>query len=1282
MGENQDTGKGKGGESDIGFAFDRTGNHADDPPSGSITTEEKGKAKKAPAPRANFKDLFRFADGRDYGLMGVGLIAAVLAGAAFPMFAVVFGDAMNAFYPYDQASINNTCLQFVYLAIFLGVSSYLQYASFAMSAARQVQQLRAACLKATLRQEIGWYDKSEASQVSSRIAGDTVIIQEGLGQKLGDVCKLLAQFLAGYVIGFIRGWKMTLVLLSAVPLLVVAMGTLAWALNNLTKKGQDMYAQAGAVVEEAVGGIRTTTALNAQQRMTRRYRDLCAIAEKVQVRGGVVMAASIGFMMMTMFLTYALGWWYGGKLVSNRDSQVNSVGEVVKVFFAVMVGSMAIAQMGPNAKAVADALGALSSALEILDRKSKIDVFDESGEIPKEVRGDIVLKQVEFTYPSRAEVQILKKLDLHIPAGKTVALVGASGSGKSTVISLLQRFYDIDKGEFLLDGHDIRRINLRWLRSKLGLVSQEPILFSGTIAENIAYGVTSAGREATREEIIAAAKKANAHKFIETFPDGYDTTVGEKGVQLSGGQKQRIAIARAIIREPSILLLDEATSALDTESERVVQEALDALLAEKNRTCIVVAHRLTTIRNADVIAVFKDGKIAEQGTHDELMEIEDGVYRNLVQLQLRTKDQVEAESAEDRKTSVASVRSLGAGARPSSSKGGSMLYAGGEADASQAEMAVDSTDAEIDRHVFWRLLALNKPRWLVCLVGISAAAAAGAIFPLWSIILTDMMYALGIYANNPGKLYDEICHYSVIFVIFALVVGAIVATRTFIYIYVGEKLTTELRNMTFEATLRQNIAYFDNEDNSTGAIAARLATEAKLVKSIAGESLGQMMQNMATLLSALLIAFILGSWKISLVLLAIMPLLVGVSTLQAKFLNIAAKKSQDHIVESGKRATEAISSIRTVAAFGLESALISKYEEALLYPRKEEIKKGNLGGMSVGGTQLLSFLAYALVFWYGGKLVGSGEITFDECMKSLMTIMFAAMGLAQTSSFMTDTSEAKNAGKKIYQVVDRQPIIDVTAQDGKRLDTVHGEIELKSVHFTYPSRPEQPILRGLDLKIKAGQTVAIVGESGCGKSTVISLVERFYDPDAGTVQLDGSDLRDLNVQWLRDQIGLVGQEPILFQGTIAQNIAMGKPGGASTSEVEEAAKMANAHNFIMTFPDAYNTEVGDRGVQLSGGQKQRIAIARAIVKNPAILLLDEATSALDAESERVVQAALDELLAGKKRTTIVIAHRLSTIKNADCIVVLRQGKVVEMGTHEQLMKLNGFYTNLHRSTAH
>ncbi|CAK9179611.1 unnamed protein product [Ilex paraguariensis] len=356
------------------------------------------------------------------------------------------------------------------------------------------------------------------------------------------------------------------------------------------------------------------------------YQKKCEAPMKQGMRLGIVSGAGFGFGSFALFCTNSFCFFIGSVLEQHGKA---TFGEVFKVFFALTMSAIGVSQTTAMAPDLHKAKDCAASIFEILDRKPKIDSSSNEGTTLTSVKGDIDFHHVSFKYPTRPNVPIFKDLCLTIPSGKTVALVGESGSGKSTVVSLIERFYDPDSGRIHLDGVEIQKFQLSWLRQQMGLVSQEPVLFNETIRTNIAY---SKQGEATEEEIIAAAKASNAHNFISALPQGYDTSVGERGVQLSGGQKQRIAIARAIMKDPKILLLDEATSALDAESERIVQEALDRVMV--NRTTVVVAHRLATIKGADVIAVVKNGVIAEKGRHDVLMNITEGLYASLVALHM------------------------------------------------------------------------------------------------------------------------------------------------------------------------------------------------------------------------------------------------------------------------------------------------------------------------------------------------------------------------------------------------------------------------------------------------------------------------------------------------------------------------------------------------------------------------------------------------------------------------------------------------------------------------
>ncbi|KAL8165277.1 UNVERIFIED_CONTAM: Multidrug resistance protein 1 [Gekko kuhli] len=454
---------------------------------------------------------------------------------------------------------------------------------------------------------------------------DINTIQEGIGDKISLIVQFSSTFVAGIIIGFVHGWKLTLVILAVSPLLVLSGAVWSYLLSHLTTKELTAYAKAGAVAEEILSAIRTVMAFNGQKKATARYDANLEEARIVGMKKTITTNASLGITRFLIYACYALAFWYGTKLVAD-ESKTYNIGTVLIVFFSVLIGVFSIGQASPNLESLANARGAAYEVYKIINKPRAIDSSSKEGFKPDKLQGKIEFKNVHFSYPSRPDTQILKGLNLKIQPGKTIAFVGSSGCGKSTTIQLLQRFYDPDEGEITIDGHDIRTLNIKWLRENIGIVNQEPILFATTIADNIRYG----REDVTDAEIEEATKEANAYDFISKLPDKFNTMVGERGAQLSGGQKQRIAIARALVRNPKILLLDEATSALDTQSESIVQTALDK--ARTGRTTIVIAHRLSTIRTADVIAGFDKGVLVEQGTHNELMEYK-GVYYDLVMQQ-------------------------------------------------------------------------------------------------------------------------------------------------------------------------------------------------------------------------------------------------------------------------------------------------------------------------------------------------------------------------------------------------------------------------------------------------------------------------------------------------------------------------------------------------------------------------------------------------------------------------------------------------------------------------
>lgn len=974
----------------------------------------------------------------------------------------------------------------------------------------------------------------------------------------------------------------------------------------------------------------------------------------------------------------------------------------------------------------------------IINRRSQIDGTGSEGLILSDVSGELEFCNVSFAYPSRPDVEALKSFSLKIPAKKHTALVGLSGSGKSTVAALLQRLYDPITGDVFLDGYNLQDINVRCIRSFIGMVSQNSTLLDRSILENIAYGLVNsplakhvALREAlldsslpdlasrirngaNAEEAIAAssdrvkhiiklvrgaAQDADALSFIDRFPHSLATNTGPGGNRLSGGQKQRVALARALIRNPSILLLDEATASLDSASERLIQSALDRVSV--GRTSISIAHRLSTVKNAQNIVVMGPGEVLEQGTYAELLA-KDGAFASMIRLQSLqvVKGQAEAETrasnssdsdiTENPSQEIPRIEPLHE-VEPLSR---TTLEDGAQhstTEVSSAEGSEKGPDAASKPKrsfllTFFGILSMTRRHLHFIFLGISGAVVVGGSYSGEAVIFGHTISDL-----NPCRGAAAIRHsgnlYGLLFFLLATIEFFANVISTSSFGHVSEKLLYRVRTQSLQSLFAQDKFWHESEGRTPGTLISYISSDANSLSGITGTVLGVMLSIIVSLFAGIILAHIIA-WKIAVVLLATVPLLLASGFLRLRVLAKFHERHQKAFANSVSLATEAVDAIKTVAIFSLEQETTEVFNRSLKGPYVETLKTIAYGNFWLAMAFSIGNFIYALAYWWGARQVVEGNDSQLQFFTVLPALLFSAQLCGQMFSLAPDISKACVAAARVLDLINIGPQNTMESKSGPKVNDLEASqgtsekrpiarggvgVTFTDVHFSYPTRQHIPVLRGLNLSIHPGSFSALVGPSGAGKSTIIALIERFYSPSSGSIEIDGINTSKIDSVAFRDDIALVPQESVLFDGTVRFNLSLGAQPGhePSDGEIEEACRLANIHDTIYSLPQGYETPCGPNGNQFSGGQMQRLSIARALLRKPRLLLLDESTSALDAESERLFTEALEQ--TAKSCTLIAIAHRLHTIRRADCIFVVEEGRCVDQGRHEELVGRNKGY---------
>ncbi|KAM7194294.1 putative ABC multidrug transporter [Naviculisporaceae sp. PSN 640] len=1267
--------------------------------------------KKPPNEReATFKDyirVFGYAQKWDIVMMVFAGLASIGSGITMPLMNVVFGKLVNDFTGFSaggldfsmfEANLNKQALYIFALFLARFGLSYINKFCFRLIGIRMSAAIRLHYLRALFGQTVHVLDSMPSGSAASTITATANTLQLGISEKLGVFIEFMSTVIAAIIVAFTFNWSLALVTSSVILYGILVVGIILPFIIKGHSKVTRAEGKAGSIATEALGGIRMVTSCGAESRVAARYSEWVKKAKQAGQATSPLFAIQFGMIFFGLFGSFALSFWYGIK--SLVEGRLDSVGTVVIVLMSVMLMVISLERISSPLITISKAMVAAAEFFAVIDapqpKKGTLREPDVTAD------KDIIFKDVHFAYPSRPSKKVLDGLNLRIRANMNTAIVGPSGSGKSTIVGLVEGWYTLHeqyrvakavekdrnkkkpkkeeeddddaivdvneeeegppvelKGSISTCGHELTDIDIKWWRSQIGLVQQEPFLFNDTIYKNVAYGLIGTQwenetEERKRELVKEACAESFADEFIDRLPEGYETQVGDSGMKLSGGQRQRIAIARSIISKPKILILDEATSAIDVRGERIVQAALER--ASKGRTTITIAHRLSTIKNADRICVLQNGKVVERGTHESLLANPEGAYYGLVHAQkLSLGDDASNDSEELEEEDIANILSR---------------------EKSAAKADTDATKSEPlwkDKNFFngfGRLLYEQRRKFPLYILAFIGAMGAAASVPVQAFLFAKVIVIF----EDPSTIMESGIFWSKMWAVLAGVVGASYFLTMAAATNVEHYIAATYRQEYFVNTLFQKTSYFDKEDNSLGQLTARLAGDPNALKELLGINLMMMIIGGLSLIGALVISFVYG-WKLALVALFVtVPLGLLAGFYRVKYELEFNKMNEAVFQESSKFGAESIGAFRTVSALVMEDAITERYQNLLQSHVMTAFKRARWTTILIAYSDSVSLACQTLVFWYGGRLIVTGEYSTTAFFVTYMAMIQGAESAGQWLSFGPNIAQASAAANRILEARGSRLRDDDFSSSGIP-DTDRGiEIEIQDLHFKYPTR-DVSIFKGLNLKIPRGQFTALVGASGSGKTSIVSLLERFYDPVRGRILMNGKDIADVNVYEYRKLLSLVAQEASLFQGTIKENILLGvNPDEISDEYLYQCCRDANVHDFIVSLPEGYNTNIGSKGVSLSGGQKQRISIARALIRNPKVLLLDEATSALDSASEKLVQAAFERVAKG--RTTVAVAHRLATIQKADIIYVLGEGKVLESGNHNELLKKKGVYWHM------
>ena len=1230
-------------------------------------------------------------------LIIIAILATIVAGCSNAFKALLIGDSANDFtvasmLEYLEKVLSEEIIELIYAFVmdyvepkindkikkFLIIGAIMFFANFIMmflwsyTALRQMHWMKINYFRLILAQEQGWFDENNAYEFATKVQAQLEQIEMGVGDRVGQLIMIFVELVSGFVVAFLTSWKLTLVLLSCFPFIILGALIMGKCNEGVMIKSRKTYEKAGGLAEELLYNIKTVTTFVNFDFELQRFGDLIDKVEKLEQKKSFVSGIGVGIIIFGIFFGYTFSLLYARNILCEYNDFFYeryvvppfTVGDVQKVLICVVGSIVAIGEMAPNIQVIKESCIAASDYFCLNDRIPHIYISEANLKPEREnIKGKIEFKNIKFIYPSDKEKKpILDGLSFTIEPGKKIAFVGESGCGKSTTVNLISRFYEPNEGQILIDGIDIKEYNLDYLRSLIGYVQQEPVLFNKTIKDNLIFGREKELKELgdIDELIKEACTDAYIEDFIKKLPEKYEYQVGVKGSKLSGGQKQRIAIARAILAKPKILILDEATSALDNQSEKEVQKALDDI-SQKNVTTLIIAHKLNTIKNADIIFALKKGKVYEQGTHDELLAA-NGYYAELIKSQLGKKEEDEDNNNEILTLNKKKSKRINY-LRKISSECNQVIE---EIHKHELKIEEDEKKIKIDRKELMKLL---DGHIFDLVIGTIGGFVYGAGTPVAGLFLGYTINAL-----SPHEVTEEMwvegLKWSLYHIGIAVVGGLSIFLKVWKLEGLGSIITSKMRKKVIQKYLELDMGFFDKDCNSPGSLLTKLSIDTTQISGLILNIFGSLISAIGALIIALALGFCFD-WRLALITLCFTPFIIGSNVLKAYYRQNGKKGNKDVKIEAGSMLSECVINTKTIFSFNFKEEALKIYKNILDKETNSNLKDSLLSGFLIGIGVFITFACQAVVFRCSFIFMKERTLTYNNMNLAQKTLL-TTNGISHSLLGLAEYPKAKAAFRSVFKILNTPSKINAFENENK--DNIFplefkGKIELKNVSFAYPTKPDNLILKSLSLTIEAGQRAALVGFSGSGKSTVIQLIERLYDANSGEVLIDDINIKDYNLFELRKRIGIVSQEPVLFKRSVYENILYGKL-EASKEEVYEAARKAVIDKFFN------DEEKGEKNETVSGGEKQRLAIARAFLKNPTILLLDEATSALDKESEVEVQKSINELQKG--RTSVSVAHRLGTIVDSDVIFVLESGRLVEKGTHKELIEKKGKYFTLYQ----